>query len=97
MIIAVLRKEKIMDDLVNREFAMEKARNKYHLGILSKEKSDLIINFIGGLRTIVPRQGHWIENSVNGWICSECGYGVNPWNNTKFCPNCGAKMGEEDI
>lgn len=29
------------------------------------------------------------------WIndqCSNCGYSVYPWNNTPYCPNCGAKM-----
>ena len=31
--------------------------------------------------------GKWIDDK-----CSECGYGVQPWNNTPFCPNCGADM-----
>ena len=41
--------------------------------------------------TIEPEQklGHWIDDH-----CSECGYGVLPWNNTPFCPRCGAKMEE---
>lgn len=24
--------------------------------------------------------------------CTNCGYGVQPWNNTEYCPKCGAKM-----
>lgn len=28
--------------------------------------------------------------------CTNCGYGVQPWNNTGYCPNCGAKMDKED-
>ena len=33
--------------------------------------------------------GRWINDS-----CSICNYGVQPWNNTPYCPNCGAKMQE---
>lgn len=31
--------------------------------------------------------GEWIDNR-----CSVCNYGVQPWNNTEFCPRCGAIM-----
>lgn len=43
--------------------------------------------------TIEPRtKGVWIND-----CCSICGYGVEPWNNTPYCPNCGADMkGEEN-
>lgn len=37
-------------------------------------------------------QGKWIGSASISWECSRCGYGVNPWNNTPFCPNCGADM-----
>ena len=37
--------------------------------------------------TIEPerKRGRWIDGE-----CSACGYGVEPWNNTPYCPNCGA-------
>lgn len=37
--------------------------------------------------TIEPERktGKWIDCK-----CSACGYGVEPWNNTPYCPNCGA-------
>ena len=35
-------------------------------------------------------EGEWVDNN-----CSICGYSVNPWNNTPYCPNCGADMSEE--
>ena len=39
-----------------------------------------------------PKTGHWKDD-----ICSNCGYGVMSWNNTPYCPNCGAKMrGKEE-
>ena len=31
--------------------------------------------------------GEWIDDT-----CSQCGYGVMPWNAINYCPNCGAKM-----
>lgn len=36
--------------------------------------------------------GEWIDNR-----CSVCNYGVQPWNNTEFCPRCGAKMNQRGI
>lgn len=37
--------------------------------------------------TIEPerKKGRWIDGE-----CSACRYGVEPWNNTPYCPNCGA-------
>ena len=40
-------------------------------------------------------QGEWIGAQIRhypGYECSLCHYGVQPWNNTNYCPNCGAKM-----
>ena len=33
-----------------------------------------------------PRKGHWID-----YKCDKCGYVVQPWNTTNFCPNCGSR------
>lgn len=43
-----------------------------------------------------PKVGHWIDGDRTKWKCSNCGYGVLDWNNTPYCPNCGAKMESED-
>ena len=38
------------------------------------------------------KKGKWIDDK-----CSACGYRVEPWNNTPYCPSCGAYMrGEQD-
>lgn len=45
-------------------------------------------------------QGEWIAGRVGhgpGYTCSLCNYGVAPWNNTPYCPNCGARMFAKDI
>lgn len=41
-----------------------------------------------------PKTGHWISGEKVPIKCDRCGYGVMPWNNTEYCPNCGAKMEE---
>ena len=41
------------------------------------------------------RHGRWIDLNTIEWQCSECNYKVMRWNNTPYCPNCGAKMDAE--
>lgn len=43
--------------------------------------------------TVQPTKIHaeWLFK-INYLECSRCHYGVNPYNNTPYCPNCGAKM-----
>ena len=36
--------------------------------------------------------GEWIDFNIAEWKCSKCGYRVERWNNTPFCPSCGARM-----
>ena len=51
------------------------------------------------------RQGKWIYSNDFHWYtasCNKCGYQrrtdikAEGWNQWKFCPNCGARMDEED-
>ena len=39
------------------------------------------------------RHGHW-KDSSNGWTCSICNRDVS--RDYNYCPNCGAKMDEEE-
>ena len=44
---------------------------------------------------VEPKRGEWIGTRIGhypGYECSLCHYGVQPWNTTNFCPNCGADM-----
>lgn len=58
-------------------------------------KSDVFVKIsdITNLPSVNPPrpEGKWIHNN-----CSICNYNVNPWNNTPYCPNCGAKMEESE-
>ena len=38
-------------------------------------------------------RGKWENIGSDVWRCSQCGYGIMPWNaGQNFCPNCGADM-----
>lgn len=50
--------------------------------------------------TIDPKDlqphGHWIEHPTGGLVCSACErYKPNEWR-SMCCPNCGARMDEEE-
>jgi rubrerythrin len=38
------------------------------------------------------RLGRWLGEDPSEWECSLCHYEVERWNNTPYCPGCGAKM-----
>lgn len=59
--------------------------NKKFVNLFKKGKFKFIEN-------AVRQQGEWVDEGVNGWKCNRCGYGVERYNNTNFCPNCGADM-----
>ena len=46
-------------------------------------------------RADAQSHGKWIPEGSGFWKCNNCGYGVEPYNNTPFCPNCGANMETE--
>lgn len=52
---------------------------------------DYIADVIESLPSADRPKGEWISGDI-GFKCSNCGYGVKPWNNTPFCPSCGADM-----
>lgn len=43
-------------------------------------------------RDLSPKQGRWIDTDPAAWECSVCHYKVARYNNTSYCPACGAKM-----
>ena len=49
------------------------------------------------IQLIQPKTGHWIavendEMETVGYYCSECDLPMETEHQTKFCPNCGARM-----
>ena len=53
------------------------------------------VSLVYDAHTIELKQetGEWIDTGDPAtWVCECCGYRVFRYNNTPFCPNCGAKM-----
>ena len=43
------------------------------------------------------KYGQWVEDSDPcSFLCSACNYRIMRYNNTPYCPNCGAKMNQEE-
>ena len=97
-----------MDDLISREQAID-ALNDIASDLHKRQRYDeeyvasMCADKIEQLPSIQPKIGKWVE--INKFSdcryvkCDQCEaiqvfyYGKR---NTNFCPNCGAKMGDED-
>ena len=53
---------------------------------------EVIIDNAPEADVVEVKHGKWIDTDPLKWGCSICGYRVNRWNNTPYCPNCAAKM-----
>jgi len=75
-----------IDDDRNCYIGMDGDYEKYNID------PDVLAEAFSALPPI--KTGHWIwaGTDVMTYICSACGYGVQPWNNSPYCPNCGAYM-----
>ena len=52
-----------------------------------------IVEEMPSVTPIRPR-GCWIDKSPISFVCDKCNYEVQRYNNTNFCPSCGADMRE---
>ena len=82
-----MQKQQSCDDCVSREEAIRIAEQGQIQGF------EWQLRKLCTLPSVTPQRpkGKWIHNN-----CSICGYSVNPWNNTPYCPNCGADMRGEN-
>lgn len=53
---------------------------------------DCINIYVDSVEVEPIRFGKWVNINSSKWKCSECGYEVEQYNNTFYCPKCGAKM-----
>lgn len=58
-----------------------------------------VLKAIPAADVVEVRHGRWIDSEEDGHlsICGVCNYPVDRFYKTKYCPNCGAKMGDEDV
>lgn len=87
------------EDCISREEALEEACEFIEIGYNGKG----IFRRLKELPSVTPIRpyGHWITNSdyPDKLICSECNSKFDVWwmdKGSNYCPNCGAKMKEEE-
>ena len=96
-----------MNDYISRQTVLrciKESRNGIDWG--QSEDGDAFLHYSAALyRTVASKEcvpaadvapvvhSTWIENGDPLMLtCGNCGYGVMRYNNTRFCPNCCAKM-----
>lgn len=62
---------------------------------LQEDELKLCESFKNKADVVEVKHGEWIDLNITEWQCSECNYRVERWNNTPYCPKCGAKMDGE--
>ena len=83
-----------MAEYIERENAIAWFMPYAHAG--ESIDADVVISDIKGMKAadVAPvRHGRWIASHDEFCTCSICKYPVYVgWNQTNYCPNCGAKM-----
>lgn len=68
-----------------------------HPELLSKEDAMHCIDNLPAADVAPVRHGRWIKFRKGiDWQCSECNYSTDYNIARNYCPNCGARMDEED-
>lgn len=97
----------MMADYIKREDVYDQldrwARDLNNPQVYQRDDARCVIDGIPSADVAPVRHGRWIEHYKSDapptlkerWICSWCG-NVQTYGITDYCPNCGAKMDEED-
>ena len=88
-----IMKQQPCEDAVSREAALKEA---YSI-VIDGDKFDVVqVETLLGLPSVTQKSGKWITKPhVYGVAyCSECGFELRI-DDTKYCPDCGAKMESE--
>lgn len=96
-----------MSDYIKREDAYRRLTKYYHhTREIQHESLRIALNGIPSADVTPVRHGRWIRIDYYRTICSVCEvdesdfiHGTEDWfgcGESKFCPNCGAKMDEEE-
>ena len=78
-----------MDEYIKREEAIEAAQHAWAKGLEPSQ----YLEIIPAADVATVRHGRWIASHDEFCACSICKYPVYVgWNQTNYCPNCGARM-----
>lgn len=88
-----------MHEYIERGMVIEKSQEYYLGGSYDNTERAVPVDYINSLPAAEVRpvvRGEWESTGGGTWRCSQCGYGVMPWNaGQNFCPHCGADMRED--
>ena len=56
-----------------------------------------VVDYLIDSNVNIQKIAKWIDSDPLEWECSNCHYKVERWNNTLYCPSCGAKMIEVQL
>lgn len=95
MAIKALGQSESCEDAVSRQMLIRHydSGDFKHIMLLSR---DTLLDYIKHMPSVTPKQkiGEWYINSDGYYpYCSECKEEPKNRKMTKYCPNCGAKMG----
>lgn len=91
-----------MADLIDRQAAIKAIENLQdcYNGFSDTYDKACIIGVLEEVPSAQPERktGKWIYNSPVTMKCNQCGLTIKDWNwhRFKYCPNCGARMEEEE-
>lgn len=87
-----------MSDLISRQAAMDALNNELRCGaVINQCGLEAAYEVIEDLPSAEPKRGKWVDDGDPLMLtCGNCGYAVMRYNNTPFCPNCGADMREDE-
>lgn len=84
-----------MRDLISREAAKAAIREKFP-DLTSRVEINTVLNGIPAVDAVPNGRGHWTTKRTTEhdgeWYCDVCGYEPMVFENSRFCPGCGALM-----
>ena len=87
-----------MDEFIRKESAISIFRAKAEMAVCTPaqpyfDRAAKMLELLPATEVAAVRHGRWIASHDEFCSCSICKYPVYVgWNQTKYCPNCGAKM-----
>ena len=87
-----------MDEQISKKAALVAVKDALMAWSYMPEwRDEKILEAIAELPPAEPKRGKWVDDGDPLMLtCGNCGYAVMRYNNTPFCPNCGADMREDE-
>ena len=88
-----------MDDYISRQAAIDAFnRAVQDVGVLDADDIETVFEMLSSADVVQVVHARWENYSPITIKCSRCGHVIHDWrySECKYCPNCGAKMEEDN-